>query len=301
MLDHTVIGRVTRISPEAPVPVVEHDRDVYHAGGAANVANNVHALGGVVELVGLVGTDGLADVLREELRRSGVGVDGLVADASRPTTTKQRIVTTRNQHVARVDYESDHDAGPAIEVAMLERVKVNLQSCGVVLISDYLKGAVTRSIVSHIIEMATSRQIPVLVDPKVPHLDYYGGATVITPNNLEAETATHVRIRTDEDANRAGAVFLERARCRSVLITRGEHGMSLVGPDGNVHFPAVAREVADVTGAGDTVIAALALGLAAGSTLAEAAQVANLAAGVVVSRFGAATVTPAELLASIGA
>lgn len=298
MLDHTVIGRVTRISPEAPVPVVEHDRDVYHAGGAANVANNVRALGGSVQLIGLVGQDAQADVLREELRRNGVGIDGLVVDPTRPTTTKQRIVTTRNQHVARVDYEQDRDAGAEAEAAITERLALEVPAAGVIVLSDYLKGTITRTIASRIVAMAAERQVPVLVDPKIPHIDYYAGATVITPNHLEAETATHLRIRSDEDANRAGQVFLERAQCRSVLITRGENGMSLVGPDGNAHFPAVAREVADVTGAGDTVIAALALSLAAGASLPEAAQAANLAAGVVVARFGAATVTPAELISA---
>ena len=140
--------------------------------------------------------------------------------------------------------------------------------------------------------------MPVLVDPKIPHIDYYTGATLVTPNNHEAEVATHIRIRSDEDARRAGHLFMERARCRSVLITRGEYGMSLVDPTGDLHFPAVAREVADVTGAGDTVIAALALSLAAGATHGEAAHLANHSAAIVVGRFGAATVTPEELLRS---
>jgi D-beta-D-heptose 7-phosphate kinase/D-beta-D-heptose 1-phosphate adenosyltransferase len=170
----------------------------------------------------------------------------------------------------------------------------------VVVVSDYLKGAVTQALVAAIVKDAGARKIPVLVDPKIPHIDYYEGATVVTPNHHEAETATHMRIRSNDDAKRAAKVFLDRARCQGVLITRGEHGMSMLDPAGEAHYPTVAREVADVTGAGDTVIAALALGLAAGAALAEAAQLANHAAGIVVGRFGPATVSPAELLAEFG-
>jgi D-glycero-beta-D-manno-heptose-7-phosphate kinase len=297
MLDHFVIGRVSRISPEAPVPVVEHDHDEYRVGGAGNVAHNVRALGGRVELVGLVGNDAAAERLRAEVSAHGMGCDGLVIDRDRPTTTKQRIVTTRNQQVARVDYECDGEAGGDIERALVAQVSRALGRSDVVVISDYLKGAVTRALVAAIVAGARGRSAPVLVDPKIPHLDYYEGATLVTPNHHEAETATHMRIRTDEDAERACRRFIERAGCRGVLITRGEQGMSMLGPDGESHFPAVAREVADVTGAGDTVIATLALGLAAGATIAEAAQLANHAAGIVVGRFGPATVSPEELLA----
>ena len=167
----------------------------------------------------------------------------------------------------------------------------------VVVISDYLKGAVTRALVATAVDGARGRKLPVLVDPKIPHLEYYAGTTLVTPNHHEAETATHMRIRTDEDARRAGRRFIERAGCQAVVITRGEHGLSILDEDGEAHFPAVAREVADVTGAGDTVIATLALALAAGASLAEAAQLANHAAGIVVGRFGPATVTPDELVA----
>ena len=296
MLDHFVIGRVSRISPEAPVPVVEYDHDDYRIGGAGNVAHNVRALGGRVELVGLIGRDEAAGRLRGEMIANGMGVEGLVVDAARPTTTKQRIVTTRNQQVARVDYEDDGEASGETEHALLERARRALAHADVVVVSDYLKGAVTRALVAALVEGARERRIPVLVDPKIPHIDYYEGATVVTPNHHEAETATHMRIRNDGDARRAAKVFIDRARCQGVLITRGEHGMSMLDHAGEAHYPAVAREVADVTGAGDTVIAALALGMAAGAALAEAAQLANHAAGIVVGRFGPATVSPAELI-----
>jgi len=296
MLDHFVFGRVSRISPEAPVPVVEHDHDEYRVGGAGNVAHNVRALGGRVELVGLIGRDAQAGRLRGELITGGMGAEGLVVDPARPTTTKQRIVTTRNQQVARVDFEDDTEAAGDIERALVERALHALAHADVAVVSDYLKGSVTRRLVAAVVEAAKARNVPVLVDPKIPHIDYYAGATVVTPNHHEAETATHMRIRNDGDARKAAKVFLDRAGCQGVLITRGEHGMSMLSPAGVAHYPAVAREVADVTGAGDTVIAALALGLAAGASLAEAAQLANHAAGIVVGRFGPATVSPAELL-----
>ena len=297
MLDQFVVGRVHRISPEAPVPVVEHDHDEFRIGGAGNVAHNARALGARVELVGLVGADRSNDILRHELAAQGIGCDGLVVDTHRPTTTKQRIVTTRNQQVARVDYESDAEAAGTVEDQLIAQIDRHLDHATAIIVSDYLKGAITRRLVAHVVGRARERSAPVLVDPKIPHIDYYAGATLVTPNHHEAEIATHLRIRTDDDARRAGHVFLERARCEGVLITRGEHGMSLVSPAGDEHFPAVAREVADVTGAGDTVIATLALCLAAGAGAAEAAQMANYAAGLVVGRFGPATVLPAELIA----
>lgn len=296
MLDHFVFGRVSRISPEAPVPVVEHDHDEYRVGGAGNVAHNVRALGGRVELVGLIGRDAQAGRLRGELITGGMGAEGLVVDPARPTTTKQRIVTTRNQQVARVDFEDDTEAAGDVERALVEHALHVLAHADVAVVSDYLKGSVTRRLVASVVDAAKARKVPVLVDPKIPHIDYYAGATVVTPNHHEAETATHMRIRNDGDARKAAKIFLDRAGCQGVLITRGEHGMSMLNPAGEAHYPAVAREVADVTGAGDTVIAALALGLAAGASLAEAAQLANHAAGIVVGRFGPATVSPAELM-----
>lgn len=298
MLDHFVVGRVSRISPEAPVPVVEHDHDEYRIGGAGNVAHNVRALGAPVELVGLIGRDRAADLLRAEFAGKGMGCDGLVVDPGRPTTTKQRIVTTRNQQVARVDFESETEASGEVERALIDQAARHLRHAHVAVVSDYLKGAVTRALIAAIVEGARGRNVPVLVDPKIPHIDYYAGATLVTPNHHEAEAAAHMRIRTDADARRAGQLFAERAQCAGVLITRGEHGMSMIDSDGEAHYPAVAREVADVTGAGDTVIATVALGLAAGATLAEAAQLANHAAGIVVGRFGPATVSPDELLAA---
>jgi D-glycero-beta-D-manno-heptose-7-phosphate kinase len=299
MLDHFIIGRVSRISPEAPVPVVAHERDEYRAGGAANVALNVRALGGDVGLTGLVGPDASAQRLIELLQAAGIDPSGLITDDSRRTTTKARVVTTRSQQVARVDYETDDPASVAIEDALTDQVGAGVAGAGAIVVSDYLKGLVTRRLMATIVAIAQREGIPILVDPKIPHLDFYNGATLVTPNDYEAEAATHLRIRTDEDARRAAGLFRERAHCDGVLITRGEHGMWLACDGLEGHLPATAREVADVTGAGDTVVATLALAIAAGATAGEAAQLANAAAGVVVAKFGPACVSPQELVAAL--
>lgn len=299
MLDHFIVGSVSRISPEAPVPVVRFEREEHRAGGAANVAMNARALGARVALVGLVGADAAAGRLRDLLDAAGIETSGLVTDACRRTTTKSRIVTTRNQQVARIDYETDEAPAPAIDDALVERVAARVAEVDVVVVSDYLKGAVTRGVMTAVVGAARERGIPLLVDPKIPHLDLYAGATLVTPNQQEAETAAHLRIRTEEETRRAAVLFRDRARCQGVLITRGEHGMWLSCDGVEGALPATAREVADVTGAGDTVVATVALALASGATVVEAARLANEAAGIVVGKFGAATVAPAELLARI--
>jgi rfaE bifunctional protein kinase chain/domain len=303
MLDHFVVGTVTRISPEAPVPVVAHLGDEHRLGGAANVAHNVCALGGRVALVGVVGQDAAGERLLADLDAAGIDASGVVRDASRPTTRKMRVVTTRHQQVARVDYETDRALDPEVETRVLAEVDRRLAGAGALVISDYLKGVVTERVAAGAIAAARRRGVPVIVDPKVPHVARYGGATLVTPNEHEAEAVTFVRIRSAADAGRAARAFREQARCTSVLITRGEHGMWLLdgsnADPSDYALPAVAREVADVTGAGDTVVGTLALALAAGASLVDAARLANHAAGIVVAKFGPATATPAELVASL--
>ncbi|HXE80239.1 MAG TPA: D-glycero-beta-D-manno-heptose-7-phosphate kinase [Vicinamibacterales bacterium] len=298
MLDEFLIGRVERISPEAPVPIVAFEREEVRLGGAANVACNVAALGGAVQLVGVTGADDAGERIRVRLQEQGLDTRGLVADSGRRTTRKVRLVTTRNQQVARIDYETDEEIIGSVERTVLNRVTELADDAGALVVSDYLKGTVTLALMERLLHVSRARRIPLLVDPKIPHLDFYAGATLVTPNHHEAEIATHRRIRTDDDARAAAEAFRQRVECDGVLITRGEHGMWLL--DGSVEgqLPAVAREVADVTGAGDTVIAALALALAAGATASEAAWLANQAAGVVVGKFGPATVSSNELLAA---
>lgn len=295
MLDHFVIGRVDRISPEAPVPVVQFDHEEYRLGGAANVANNVAALGGRVEMVGVAGDDPDAERMRDQLGQRGVGSRGIVTDRLRRTTRKVRVVTTRNQQVARIDYEDDREVDGAVEASVIDRIREIAASADAVLVSDYLKGAVSRAVAAAAVAAAKRRDIPVLIDPKVPHIDYYRGATLITPNHHEAEAVTHMRIRTSDEAFAAARIFRGRADCEAVLITRGEQGMTLHTPGGDTELPAEAREVSDVTGAGDTVIATMTLALAAHVPIVEAARLANRAAGIVVGKFGPATVTLAEL------
>jgi D-beta-D-heptose 7-phosphate kinase/D-beta-D-heptose 1-phosphate adenosyltransferase len=301
MIDRFIVGRVTRISPEAPVPVVRFQAEHVRLGGAANVAHNIVALGGRVSLVGVVGRDAAASTLREHLARAAVPADGLVEDLSRPTTEKVRLVTDRNQQVARVDYEHDGDVDGAIEQALVDRIRRLGAGVKALLASDYLKGTITRPVIEALVALkqAAAPPLPLIVDPKIPHLSCYGGATLVTPNHQEAETATHRRMRTDEEARDAARDFRTRVGCDAVLITRGEHGMWLSYAEMEGAVPAVAREVSDVTGAGDTVVATLALALAAGATMAEAAVLANHAAGVVVGKFGPATVTREELLGQL--
>ena len=296
MLDTFLVGRVTRISPEAPVPVVAFQRQTHRIGGAANVAHNITALGGHTTLIGVIGQDDNGKTLTRGCREAGIEAGFLAADSDRVTTTKVRVVTERNQQVARVDYENDTDISGEAEHGIITSIHQNGADASAIVVSDYLKGCVTRGVMAAAVELAGQRSIPLLVDPKIPHIDYYAGATVITPNHHEAETATHMRIRSSDEARTAARAFRDRARCGAVLITRGNHGMWLLAPDTEGHLPASAREVADVTGAGDTVIATMGLALAAGGSFVEAAQLANAAAGLVVAKFGAATLTPGELL-----
>jgi rfaE bifunctional protein kinase chain/domain len=298
MLDRFVVGDVTRISPEAPVPVVRFRSEHARLGGAANVAHNLSTLGARVSLVGIVGADAGAARLRAQLAASGIAADGLVQDATRPTVEKVRVVTTRNQQVVRIDYEADEDGSDRVQQQLVEAIERAGGDAGVLVVSDYLKGTITRAVVQALVRLKKAG-VPLLVDPKIPHLDCYAGATLVTPNQHETEAATHRPIRSDEDARRAAREFRARAGSEAALVTRGELGMWLSSPEGEGAIPAVAREVADVTGAGDTVVATLALAMAAGAAMPEAAVLANHAAGVVVGKFGPATVTTAELLAAL--
>ena len=303
MLDQFIFGHVDRISPEAPVPIVRFARNEYRLGGAANVAHNIVALGAGAHTIGIVGDDEAATHLRNEMR--GVGLDdrGLVVDASRPTTRKVRVATMRNQQVTRVDYETDGDVSGDAFNALVERAGAAVQDSTAVVLSDYRKGVVSAAMVAAVTEQARKAGRPVLVDPKVPQASRYRGASVVTPNHHEAELMTQLTIRTAADASRAARALHDQTGA-SVLITWGEHGMFVFDASGGKtreeSLPASAREVSDVTGAGDTVIAVLALGLAAGASLLESARLANVAAGLVVARFGPAAATAAELRAAIG-
>jgi D-beta-D-heptose 7-phosphate kinase/D-beta-D-heptose 1-phosphate adenosyltransferase len=299
MLDHFVVGRVERISPEAPVPVVAFASEEYRLGGAANVAHNLAAMGARVQLVGLAGRDADGSRLRSALEGAGISPQFLVEDAARCTTRKLRVVTTRNQQVARVDYEHDGATGGDTERRLSAAIAEAISNADVVVISDYQKGVVTPAVARAAIDGARQRGIVSLVDPKVPHISYYAGASVVTPNHHEAEAVTLMRIRTGDDARAAAVKFRALAKCENVLITRGEHGMWLLAGTDECDLPAKAREVSDVTGAGDTVIAAMALALAGGASLLDAARLANHAAGLAVTRFGPSAISADDLRAAL--
>jgi D-beta-D-heptose 7-phosphate kinase/D-beta-D-heptose 1-phosphate adenosyltransferase len=298
MLDRFISGRVTRISPEAPVPIVAFEHETQRIGGAANVAHNIVALGAQVTLVAVTGMDDAAATLTRECRDAGIA-PSFVGDPSRCTTTKVRIVTERNQQVARIDYESDTEIAADIEQRVITEIQKHVPQAAAIVVSDYLKGCVTRRLVEMVVDEAARAGVPVLVDPKIPHIDYYAGATLVTPNHHEAETATLMRVRSEDEARLAARKFRERAKCGGVLMTRGDQGMWLLTDTVEGRLPTSAREVSDVTGAGDTVIATMALALAAGATAGEAARLANEAAGIAVSRFGPATVSVDELLKAL--
>jgi len=304
MLDHFVIGRVDRISPEAPVPVVRFDREEYRLGGAANVAHNIRAIGADAAVVGLVGGDEPAARLRADLRAAGIDDRGLIASADRPTTRKVRVVTTRNQQVARIDYERDGAPPETAQAQLGACIADGAARSNALVLSDYRKGVVSPDTIQAAVATARSARVPLLVDPKIPHAERYRGATLITPNHHEAELMTGLQIRGVDEAQLAGRQIHERCGA-SVLITLGEQGMWLLDASTRAPIeealPATAREVSDVTGAGDTVIALLALSLAAGGSLADAARLANIAAGLVVARFGPAVVTLDELTAALDA
>jgi D-beta-D-heptose 7-phosphate kinase/D-beta-D-heptose 1-phosphate adenosyltransferase len=300
MLDEFLWGDVTRISPEAPVPVVTVREQSFRLGGAGNVAVNVRALGGEALLAGVVGSDAAGSRVQGALDQAGI-VPLLALSETRPTTLKTRIIAN-HQQVVRADRETDAALDPALVERLLEPLAAAVAGAGAVVVSDYAKGVVSRAVMRRVLEAARRRRVPVLVDPKVPHLPLYRGASVITPNLREAERATRIDIRSPRDLQAAGRRLLSSLRCRAALITRGESGMTLFEPRRRpFHIPATAREVFDVTGAGDTVVASLALALAAGARLTEAAVLANAAAGVVVGKVGTAQVSPAEVLEALEA
>ena len=300
MLDEFVWGEVTRISPEAPVPVVDIRRESVHLGGAANVLANLITLGATATVIGVVGDDAAAERLRGELLYVGARntIADLIVDPARPTTIKTRIIA-HNQLVVRADRERRNPVDDQTADKIVEALKRALTEASAFVVSDYDKGAVTSRILNQILPFAAARSIPVLIDPKIRNFASYRPATLVTPNHHEALRLTNTEEDTDEGLKIAAGRIRSQLGCDAVLITRGEHGMMLV--EGNaepVYVPTVAREVYDVTGAGDTVIATLAASLAVGASMVEAAILANHAAGVVVGKVGTATTTGLELLAS---
>ncbi|MCI0526970.1 MAG: D-glycero-beta-D-manno-heptose-7-phosphate kinase [Nitrospira sp.] len=304
MVDHYIWGNVSRISPEAPVPVVEVTAESIRPGGAANVFNNIVALEGQADLCGVIGADESGRWLQQEVKQCGANIDGLVSEDLRPTIQKTRIVA-HSQQVVRYDREKRHSISSSTQHKIFEFILNKMESnnrCDCLVLSDYAKGVITQGLAKDLLSLAKKNGVSTLVDPKVSHMDYYREVTVVTPNHLEASQASGVNIINEQSLLEAGHRLLQRLNCESVLITRGEKGMSLFEKNGEVtHIPTMAKAVFDVTGAGDTVVGTLALGLAAGATLTEAATLANYAAGVVVGIVGTATVSRQMLKEAIRA
>jgi D-glycero-beta-D-manno-heptose-7-phosphate kinase len=300
MLDEFVWGDVTRISPEAPVPVVDVRRESVHLGGAANVLANLVALGARGAVVGVVGNDGPGERLQIKLRELGTQDGGLIVDDSRCSTTKTRIIA-HSQLVVRADRESRVPVASKIEDQIIASLKEALKQADAFVVSDYDKGVVTPRILREILPVAYE-QVPVLIDPKLRNFNSYRPATLVTPNHFEALRMSDSEDHSDDGSHAAAKVIREKLGCDAVLITRGDRGMMLLEGDGGpVYVETAAREVYDVTGAGDTVIAALACALACGATMVEAASFANRAAGIVVGKVGTATASADELLGSFAA
>jgi len=297
MLDHFIWGKVSRISPEAPVPVVEVQSDNLMLGGCANVLNNIFSLGGTVYVTGVIGPDSMGERLLGELYKRRIDTDGIIVEADRPTTLKTRIVA-HSQQVVRFDRESRHPIkSNSVEklIGYIKRVKSKL---GAVIISDYNKGVITKPLLDGIREVISRKGIPVCVDPKQNDFSLYQGFDIITPNHYEAGRAAGIEIMDMHDVMKIGRMILDRFNFKALLITRGEEGMNLFEKDGKTictTFPAEAREVFDVTGAGDTVIGVFALCIASGATFKEAAALANYAAGIVVGKVGTASISQDEL------
>jgi rfaE bifunctional protein kinase chain/domain len=300
MADHYVWGKVERISPEAPIPVVHVQREDLKPGGAANVACNIAALGGKATLAGVVGDDAMADSLRDKLAEMNIDPSGLYRDKDRPTIVKTRIIAG-HQQVVRVDRERLSPLSPLAAERFKASCLQAVDSADAVLLSDYAKGALTEELCQAVIQKARSQGKVVSVDPKPENMGFYHGASIVTPNLKEAQAMAGVALPTEAIVETKGTELRDKFKLDHVLITRGEHGMSLILAGGAkaLHIPTRAQEVFDVTGAGDTVIATLTLGMAAGMPVDQACALSNAAAGIVVGEVGVATVSPARLAAAL--
>ncbi len=300
MLDEYLWGKAERISPEAPVQVVEVTREDLRLGGAGNVVHNLAALGCSVSVCSVIGADENGALLRRAFEAKGVDLEGLFEDPQRKTSKKTRVIAA-NQQIVRIDRETKAPVDAGCEGEMLSYISACCGSFDVIVVSDYLKGVLTPAVLSALCLAGRSLGIPVVVDPKGNDYGKYRGATLLTPNRKEAEIASGIAITDLPSLEAAAARLLAELALDALLITRSEAGMSLFPAEGPaVHIPTVAREVFDVTGAGDTVISVLSLGLACGLPLADAAWVANVAAGIAVGKLGTSTVTPQEIVAEVG-
>lgn len=296
ILDEFIWGDVSRISPEAPVPVVWVRRESFMPGGASNVANNLSSLGARTYLIGVIGDDERGAILKGELEQKNIDVSGVVADESRPTTLKTRVVA-HHQQVVRIDKEKVDGLSDDLIKRLINNIKNVIEKVDAVIIEDYGKGVITPKLLKEVVPFAKTRKKIISVDPKEEHLRYYNGITLITPNNHEASKAVGFEIKDAVTLKKAGQIMLKKFKCKIALITLGENGMAVFERDKPMkHISTVAQDVFDVSGAGDTVIASYTLSLASGANPLQAAHISNCAGGIVVGKVGIAVVTPEELI-----
>jgi rfaE bifunctional protein kinase chain/domain len=300
MMDRSISGRVSRISPEAPVPVVVVEKEDFNLGGAANVANNIRSLGGKVSLCGVLGDDENGQKILQRVVEKGIQTQGIFLERGRQTTVKTRIIAhhPHHQQLVRVDRETTDHLHASTSKNLSKFLNEKIEDFDGVIISDYGKGLLTRKLIRAIIQRANKTQKLIMVDPKLKNFFSYKGATVITPNTQEASEASRIHMIGESSVEKMGKKLLKRLKCDALVITQGEKGMTIFEPHQEPYtVPTVAREVYDVTGAGDTVIGTMALALGTGIdvNVNEAASLANYAAGIVVGKVGTATATLEEL------
>ena len=300
IVDHFIWGSVSRISPEAPVPVVNVTHENLLLGGAANVVNNIYSLGARASLCGIIGNDEMGNHLLDLLKKLSSPINGIIVADDRPTTVKTRILA-QHQQVVRFDREQTGQISDASLAGIREFIDKHLESFDAVIISDYAKGMISAQLMAHLLErLPEEKKIPIITDPKPDQPERFKGVTILTPNHNEAELMTHVVITDNESMKEAARTLRAMTGCKAILITRGKAGMALFEKDKPIFsIPTVAKEVFDVTGAGDTVAATLALGLATGLPFTTAATMANYAAGIVVGKIGTSTTSTKELLEAV--
>jgi D-beta-D-heptose 7-phosphate kinase/D-beta-D-heptose 1-phosphate adenosyltransferase len=299
MVDRYFWGSVTRISPEAPVPVVEVDSESTRLGGAANVANNVAALGGIPLMMGVVGNDAAGQMLKGIIKELHFPTTGIVVDDSRPTTVKTRVIA-HNQHVVRIDHEEKSDIGSETQQKLRDVLEREIDSIDGIILEDYNKGVLAKSLIAEVIDMARKKRKIVAVDPKFNNFFEYKGVTIFKPNRKETEEALGARLHNNESIEKAGRELLKRLQAENILLTLGERGMTLFEQTGAVStIPTAARKVADVSGAGDTVVSTLTMALAAGASIRESATLANVAGGIVCGEVGIVPIDKKALFEAI--
>lgn len=299
MLDIYFRGDVKRISPEAPVPIVEVENEFFRFGGAANCALNIISLGGIPEPIGVIGYDSFGTIFRSLLAESGISSKGIFVDDSRPTTAKTRVIADK-QHVVRIDKESKQDLNSVLSSKLMSYLNDISESIDGIILQDYNKGVLTRSVIEMVINLANSKDLLVTVDPKFNNFFTYKNVTVFKPNRKEAEDVLGMKIRSDNDVSMAGKKLIEKLNSKNVLLTLGSEGIAVFEKDKpEKRMPTKARKVADVSGAGDTVISTLTLALAAGSDIVEASYLANYAGGIVCEEVGIVPIESDKLFDTI--